>query len=285
MVVTGANSGIGLGAVRSLVRSGCDVVMACRNLVKAESAASAVRSEYPSATIRVEQLDLADLESVRALVDRLADSAHPIDVLMNNAGVMAVDRSTTRQGFEMQLGTNHLGHFALTGLMLPLLDASGGRIVNVSSLGHRLGSMKFDDPMSEQRRYSRWGAYFDSKLANLLFTRELDRRLRAAGSRVDCLAAHPGTASTELGKVGDSATNKVMRTFAPVLVRDGERGATAQVRAALDRSLAGGHFVGPRWWFFGQPVVEKPCRRARRDDDARRLWSISEEATGVVYPF
>lgn len=284
MVITGANSGIGLGAVRVLARSGCDVVMACRNLTKAESSAAVVRHECPSATIRVEQLDLADLESVRAFVDRLRGSERPIDVLMNNAGVMAVDRSTTRQGFEMQLGTNHLGHFALTGLMLPLLDASGGRIVNVSSLGHRLGSMKFDDPMSEQRRYSRWGAYFDSKLANLLFTRELDRRLRAAVSGVDCLAAHPGTASTELGKVGDSATNKVMRTFAPVLVRDGERGATAQVRAALDRSLAGGDFVGPRWWFFGQPVVEKPSRRARRDDDARRLWDISEEATGVVYP-
>lgn len=284
MVVTGANSGIGLGAVRSLARTGCDVVMACRNLTKAESVAASVRRESPAATITVEQLDLADLDSVRSFAERLAGSRPSIGVLMNNAGVMAVDRSTTKQGFEMQLGTNHLGHFALTGLLLPLLANGEGRVVNVSSLGHRLGSMKLDDPMGERRRYSRWGAYFDSKLANLLFTRELDRRLRAAGSTVECLAAHPGTASTELGKAGDSTTNKVMRAFAPVLIRDGERGASAQVRAALDRSLVGGDFVGPRWWFFGRPVVENPARRARRDHDARRLWSISEEATGVIYP-
>lgn len=280
MVVTGANSGIGLETTRYLASAGATVVMGCRNRAKAERAVADIRATTAAGDLIVLDLDLGNLASIRSFTQQLAAAAPSIDVLVNNAGVMALDRGTTVDGFETHFGINHLGHFALTHALLPALTSSG-RVVNVSSMGHRPGRIDLDDPMYERRRYSRWGAYFQSKLANLLFTRELDRRLRVAGSDVTSVAAHPGTARTELGKLGTSVTNTIMRRFTPVLVRTGVEGALSQVRAAVDPTIGAGQLVGPRFHMFGDPVVETPSRRARNDEDARRLWDLSVALTGV----
>lgn len=285
VVITGANSGLGCASASMLAGAGAHVVMACRNPDKAARAADALRSTHPGARIDVSELDLASLDSVRAFAARIAGSGLTIDVLMNNAGIMAVDQGTTVDGFEMQFGVNHLGHFALTGLLLPLLvsNPAGARIVNVSSMGHRAGRMNLDDPNAEQRRYRRWPAYFQSKLANLLFTAELHGRLSSARSSVVALAAHPGTATTELGKVGSSASNWVLRRAFGAALRGPEPGALSQVRAATDPSARGGDYFGPRWMVAGRPQRETPSRRARNADDARRLWELSEQLTGVQY--
>jgi NAD(P)-dependent dehydrogenase (short-subunit alcohol dehydrogenase family) len=199
---------------------------------------------------------------------------------------MALDQSRTEDGFETQIGVNHLGHFALTGLLLPsLMKRANSRIVNVSSMGHIPGKVHLDDLMCDRRRYSRWGAYFQSKLANILFTNELERRLRETSSTTIALAAHPGTARTELGKTGTSTTNFVMRRLTPVLTRTGVQGCEAQVRAMVDPNATGREYYGPKYQMFGAPVKVTPSKRARNMSDARRLWEMSEELTGVKYPF
>lgn len=285
VMVTGANSGIGFAATRQMAAAGADVVMACRNASKAEDAARRIRESGVRGRVETQSVDLGDLASVRAFASRFLDSGRSIDVLLNNAGVMALDRTLTPDGLEAQIGINHFGHFALTGLLLPaLVRDGGGRVVNVSSMGHRPGRVDLDDLMYERRRYSRWGAYFQSKLANLLYTRELDRRLRRADYGVIGLCSHPGTARTELGKSGTSTTNFVMRNFTGVLIRSSEQGAEALVRACVDPNAQGGEFFGPRWLTHGKPRLETPSRRARNDADAARLWAISEELTGVTYP-
>ena len=286
VVVTGANSGIGREATRNLHRRGAHVVMACRNMEKARPAADDIARGGGPGKLEVRQLDLADLASVRAFAEKMLEQGRAIDVLMNNAGVMALDRSRTVDGFEAQFGTNHLGHFALTGLLLPIIGSEGGgRIVTVSSIAHRSGRVHLDDPNYEHRRYSRWGAYFQSKLANVHFGLELDRRLRASGSSILSVLAHPGTARTELGKNGTATTNVVMRRFTPVLVRTGVQGCEAQLRAAVDPSVSGGEMYGPRWMAFGSPCIEVPSRNGRDAEAARRLWNLSERATGVDYRF
>ncbi|MFM8648813.1 MAG: oxidoreductase [Actinomycetota bacterium] len=285
VMVTGANSGIGFAATRQMAAAGADVVMACRNASKAENAARRIRESGVRGRVETQSVDLGDLASVRAFAARFLDSGRSIDVLLNNAGVMALDRTLTPDGLEAQIGINHFGHFALTGLLLPaLVRDGGGRVVNVSSMGHRPGRVDLDDLMYERRRYSRWGAYFQSKLANLLYTRELDRRLRQADNGVIGLCSHPGTARTELGKSGTSTTNFVMRNFTGVLIRSSEQGAEALVRACVDPDAQGGEFFGPRWLTHGKPRLETSSRRARNDADAARLWAISEELTGVTYP-
>lgn len=287
VIVTGANSGIGLGTARRLYRAGHHVVMACRSLDRAERAAEMLRAESGAGSrgfLEVARLDLADPASIRQFAEAWsADRA--LDVLVNNAGVMALDRSTNAVGWEMQFGTNHLGHFALTGLVLPALGrAPAPRVVTVSSLGHRVGRLDLDDVMFENRRYQRWGAYFQSKLANVMFARECDRRASEAGHPLRSVGCHPGTASTEIGKTGTSLTNRVIRTLFPVLARSAERGAAA-VEHASTTLVSGGEFFGPRWWAFGAPREENPSRRARDDEAARRLWEWSEEMTGVRYVF
>lgn len=285
-VVTGANSGIGLETTRNLYRNGASVVMACRNVGKAESAREGITAGGGSGELEIRELDLSRLDSVRDFAAAMLRDGKGVDVLMNNAGVMAVDAGRTDDGFEIQFGTNHLGHFALTGLMLPLIGGvDGGRIVTVSSIAHRSGNVRLDDLHFDRRRYSRWGAYFQSKLANIHFGLELDRRLRAVNSSVKSILAHPGTARTELGKNGTSTTNVVMRRFTPILVRTGVQGCEAQLRAAVDESAVGGHMYGPRWMAFGPPRVEVPSRRGRDVDAAKRLWDYSEAATGVTYAF
>ncbi len=288
IVVTGANSGIGLGTTRRLYRAGHHVVMACRSLERAEQAATSLRAEsdgvHPVGSLEIARLDLADPTSIRDFASRWS-AERTLDVLVNNAGVMALDRSVNSVGWEMQFGTNHLGHFALTGLLLPALGRSRSpRVVTVSSLGHRVGRLDLDDVMYEDRRYQRWGAYFQSKLANVMFARECDRRARSSGHHVKSVGCHPGTASTEIGKTGTSLTNRVIRTLFPVLARSADRGAAAVEHACLT-SVEGGEFFGPRWMAFGTPRQETPSRRARDDDAARRLWEWSEETTGVRYEF
>ena len=295
VVVTGANSGIGLATTRRLYRAGHHVVLACRSLEKAESAAASIRDDDDAGrhrdegdagrhrgTLEIARLDLADSGSIRDFAAAWS-SNRSLDILVNNAGVMALDRTATAEGWEMQFGTNHLGHFALTGLLLPALTRSASpRVVTVSSLGHRVGRLDLDDVMFESRRYQRWGAYFQSKLANVMVAREFDRRAKVSGHPLRSVGCHPGTASTEIGKTGTSVTNRVIRTLFPILARSADRGAAA-VEHACTTLVSGGEFFGPRWWAFGAPREETPSRRARDDDTARRLWEWSEEVTGVRY--
>jgi protochlorophyllide reductase len=276
-LVTGANSGLGLEIAKSLALAGSAVVLACRNLDKANKAAEDIRTNGATGDVSVLRLDLADLSSVAAAASEFRDSGKSLDLLVNNAGLMAVDQAKTADGFEMQFGVNHLGHFALTAELLPtLLTTPGSRVVTMSSMGHRRGKMNFDDLMHTE--YHRWPPYFQSKLANLLFTAELHRRLRAKGASTIALAAHPGASSTDLGTEGRGITNYAMK-IVPFLTQSAARGAEPALRAATDPSAVGGQFYGPRFTVQGPAVVETPSKRARNAEDAKRLWKISEELT------
>ena len=277
-LVTGANSGLGLETSVLLAQSGARVLMACRNPGKAEAAASRVCDRAEVVT-----LDLASLASVAEAAEQVGARTGHLDILVNNAGLMAVDEARTVDGFEMQFGVNHLGHFALTAALMPqLLASERARVVNVSSFGHRAGVMNFDDLMFEHRPYDRWRPYFQSKLANLLFTRELERRLRRAGTPAQALAAHPGNARTNLGHVGHGFTNSMMRPSG-WLAQPARIGALPLVRAAADPEAKGGEFYGPHLQVAGYPVLETPSRRARNQADAERLWEVSEKLTGVQF--
>jgi NAD(P)-dependent dehydrogenase (short-subunit alcohol dehydrogenase family) len=285
-IVTGANSGIGLVAARELARAGADVIMACRDTAKGERAGERIRAEVPEARLQVRALDLASLDSVREFAG--AYSGDRLDLLINNAGVMAPPKRTTADGFELQLGTNHLGHFALTGLLLGrLLATPGARVVTVSSNAHKFGRIDFDDLQSE-RSYWRWPRYGQSKLANLLFALELDRRLRAAESDLLSVAAHPGYAATNLQfavtpsrieRIGSEILNRVY-------AQDADHGALPTLYAAT-ADIPGGSFVGPDGFqeMRGHPKVVKPSSAARNPQTARRLWDISEQLTAVHFEF
>lgn len=291
-VVTGANSGIGFHTARELAAHGADVTLAVRNATKGTEALERILATVPTATVSVGSLDLADLASVRGFADAWS-LAHPdgLDLLINNAGVMAIPRRTTADGFEMQFGTNHLGHFALTGLLLPALIARPrSRVVTVSSGAHRFGRMDFDDLMG-QRRYQRWRAYGQSKLANLLFTSELQRRLDLNAIPMLALAAHPGYAATNLQNVGPemdgrSWMTKVMGSANGVLAQSAEMGALPTLFAATVPGLPGDSYVGPDGFLEqrGHPRLVDRSRAASVGSDARRLWSVSEDLTGVHYP-
>jgi NAD(P)-dependent dehydrogenase (short-subunit alcohol dehydrogenase family) len=288
-VVTGSNSGIGLEAASALASRNATVVMACRSEGKAKSAADAIRAKHASATIDVRSLDLSSLASIRSFAAALIE-AHPrIDVLVNNAGIMAIPRTLTADGFEMQIGTNHLGHFALTGLLLPALSkAPAARVVTVSSSVHRGGAIRFDDLMGE-RSYDKWAAYMQSKLANLHFTYELHRRAAKAGLSIASLSCHPGYAATNLQTVGPkmerSWTAAIFDTGNALVAQSAAAGALPTLRAATDPDAKSTDFYGPRGPFalWGAPVVEKPAARAKDDAVAKRLWDHSMELTGVRY--
>jgi len=284
-VVTGANSGLGLVVSRELARAGARVVMACRDLSKGERAAEQIRAAVAEADLRVERLDLADLASVREFAERFAGR---LDLLVNNAGVMAPPRRLTRDGFESQFGTNHLGHFALTGRLLPrLLEADQPRVVTQSSGAHRFGWMRFDDLQGE-RRYVRWLAYGQSKLANLMFAFELQRRSEEAGSALRSLAAHPGYAATNLQFAGPPPYEQALMAVGNRLfAQSAEMGALPTLYAATVPDLPGGTFVGPDGPLEqrGHPKVVRAARRAYDRQAWRRLWEISEQLTGVRYEF
>jgi len=278
-LVTGANSGLGLEIATELARAGATVLLGCRDVGKARAAAESIRAAGVPGSVEIVQMDLADLSSVSAAAASIVASGRPLHLLVNNAGLMAIDESRTADGFEMQFGVNHLGHFALTAELLPLLQASGpSRVVTMASMGHRAGKMHFDDVMFT-RGYDRWRPYFQSKLANILFTRELHRRLTLAGSPTLAIAAHPGGSRTDLGFEGKGISNVAMRRIAPMVLQSAARGAEPALRAATDPDAVGGTFYGPRWITRGHAVVETPSKRARDDADAQRLWMLSEELT------
>jgi NAD(P)-dependent dehydrogenase (short-subunit alcohol dehydrogenase family) len=288
-VVTGANSGLGLVTARELARAGATVVVACRNTGKGEQAANTIRSAVPGASVEVRELDLADLASVHAFASRLAGERDRIDLLINNAGVMAPPRRVTVDGFESQLGTNHLGHFALTGLLLGmLLAAPQPRVVTLSSGAHRMGRINFDDLQGE-RRYQHWLAYGQSKLANLLFCFELQRRASAAGTSLESLAAHPGYAATNLQFAGPgiAAERWMMWVANRVIAQSADMGALPTLYAATVPDLPGGTFVGPDSWgdMRGHPHIVTASGRAYDNEAAARLWEISDQLTGVHYEF
>jgi NAD(P)-dependent dehydrogenase (short-subunit alcohol dehydrogenase family) len=288
-IVTGANSGLGLATARGLAGAGARVVMACRSLDKGERAAATVRSGIPNAALEVAPLDLADLGSVREFAASVGGLHERVDLLINNAGIMAAPRRVTKDGFESQFGTNHLGHFALTGLVLPsLLNAPAPRVVTLSSGLHRSGTMNFDD-LQGGRKYSRWGAYGQSKLANLMFCFELQRRAVEAGSALRSMAAHPGYASTNLQFAAPDRFYErgFMWIGNRLFAQSAEMGALPTLYAATVSDLPGGTFVGPggRGEQRGYPKVVTAARKAYDEADWRRLWEVSERLTGVHYEF
>ena len=289
-VVTGANSGLGFETSKALAGAGATVVMACRNPDKADAAADAVRAAHPRANVNIKLLDLADLDSVQHFADQVHDEYKKLDLLINNAGVMALPERRTRQNFEMQFGTNHLGHFALTGRLFDLLKATPkARVVTLSSLAHRFGKLRFKDPNWE-RGYSKWPAYGQSKLANLMFALELDRRLRRRGLDIMSLAAHPGFSATHLQLAGPEMTgNRIaglaMRASNAMFSQSQAAGALPTLYAAVSREVTGGDYVGPSGLFEmqGQPGPAHIARHAKSTDAARRLWELSQTLTGVEF--
>ncbi|MFG2137490.1 oxidoreductase [Streptomyces sp. NPDC048650] len=291
VVVTGANSGIGYVTARELARRGARVLLACRNEARGIAALDRLRGEVPTAEAEFRPLDLADLGSVQDFAAGLDtfDSAR-LDLLVNNAGVMALPYRTTADGFEMQFGTNHLGHFALTGLLLPrLLATPGARVVTVSSMLHALSDLDFAD-LNGERSYRRWIAYARSKSANLLFTRELSRRLAAAGSGALAVASHPGYAATNLQTTGPrmegrSGAERFADIGSRLIAQPADGGALGSLCAATAPHMRPDSFIGPRSGLRGAPA---PCFRApwtRNDANAERLWNVSEECTGVRFAF
>jgi NAD(P)-dependent dehydrogenase (short-subunit alcohol dehydrogenase family) len=290
-IVTGANSGLGLETTRALARKGAKVIMACRSEAKAKSALDQLLADgIAPAQLELRTLDLSSLASIRSFAEHVRTSHPKLDLLINNAGVMALPYSTTADGFEMQIGTNHLGHFALTGLLLDCLLASdGARVVTVSSLMHKLGSIHFHD-LSWERGYRRWPAYCQSKLANLLFGFELQRRIDASGSKILSVAAHPGYAATNLQSVGprmrgSSFAERVFNIGNATLAQDAAGGALPSLYAATATGVRGGEFFGPSgvMEMKGSPKRVASVAKAHDRETAQRLWALSQELTGVDY--
>ena len=275
-LVTGASAGIGWEAARVLAMRGGEVIMACRDVAKGEAARARIVAEVPGAALCVLRLDLADLASVRAA----ADQVERIDVLVNNAGVMNPPLTRTAQGFELQFGTNHLGHFALTSLLLPKIAGADPRVVTVASIAHRRGRVDFAN-LDGSKGYGPFRFYGQSKLANALFFAELDRRLRKAGSPIRSIGCHPGVSGTTLGRF--SALDKVGLAVANVLFHRPPEAAVPTLQAACDPAAQGGDYFGPQG-FMEASGPSGPARRSRRALDAdlaARLWRVSVELTGI----
>ncbi len=290
-VVTGANSGLGLITARELARAGATVVLACRDLEKGERALTSVQQVAAAdAPPRLEALDLSSLQSVREFADRVGAWLSGLDLLINNAGVMAPPRRLTQDGFESQFGTNHLGHFALTGRLLGLLTAGrpDTRVVTLSSAAHRIGTIKFDD-LQRERGYNNWLTYGQSKLANLMFAYELQRRASAAGSDLRSLAAHPGYSATNLQTTGPSRFYEkwLGKLGNLVIAQSADRGALPTLYAATVPDLPGATFIGPDGIgeTRGNPHVVSGAGKAYDEETWRRLWEASEQLTGVHYQF
>lgn len=279
-IITGANTGIGYETARGLARKGARVILACRDMAKASAAAAAIAAEKPTGSAEAQPLDLSDLESIQRFATSIAATQTRLDLLINNAGVMVPPEGRTRQGFELQFGTNHLGHFALTAQLLPLLRrTAGSRIVVVASNAHRDGRIHFDD-LNFERGYKPWPAYCQSKLANLLFVLELQRRLKAAGANILVTAAHPGWTATDLQR-----SWWIVRKLNPYLAMKPYDGALPTLRAATDPDALPGEYFGPRYLMEmnGPPVRARLSRRAQDQEAAARLWTTSESMTGIRY--
>ncbi|MDF3337642.1 SDR family NAD(P)-dependent oxidoreductase [Mycolicibacterium septicum] len=283
-IVTGANTGLGLETAKALAAKGAHVVLAVRNLEKGEAAVEWISRSVPNADLELQRLDLGSLKSVREAADEIGAKHDTIDLLINNAGVMTPPKETTEDGFELQFGTNHLGHFALTGLLLDrLLPVAGSRIVTVSSIGHRFArGIRFDD-LQWERSYNRLQAYGQSKLANLLFTYELQRRL--IGQHTAALAAHPGGSDTELARHLPRVAQRAVPLLRP-LFQEAAMGALPTLRAATDPGALGGQYYGPDGLGEqkGHPKLVTSNDRSYDIELQRRLWAVSEELTGVTFP-
>lgn len=291
VVATGANSGLGLESSKVLAGKGATVVMAVRNIDKGEKARAEILALYPNASMDLMKLDVGDLESVRAFADAFKARYDRLDILLNNAGLMAIPRQETADGFEMQLGVNHLGHFALTGLLLDvILQTPGARIHSVTSTANFMGSINFDDLMGRDE-YSRWGAYGQSKLANVFFTFELDNRLKAAGLDTMANVSHPGLV------IGNLQANSVQQSGTRVegwlysasrlfLARDVSKGVEPMLYAMTAEDAKSGALYGPRYIHHLGPVAETRANDAAYDEEAlKRFWKVSEELTGVPFKF
>ncbi len=290
VIITGANSGIGYEAALALARKGALVVLASRNMEKGQQACQAIQAKVPAAKLELRRLDLADLESVRLFAHAFNAEHDALHVLINNAGVMAIPRRTTADGFEMQFGTNHLGHFALTGLLLERIIATpAARVVTVSSAAHRMGTINFDDLQGEQS-YGKWSAYGQSKLANLLFAFELQRRLAAAGSGTISVAAHPGFAATNLQFAGPRMEGAALQVWMyelmnKLIAQPAAMGALPTLYAAIAPEVHGCDFIGPDslGGWRGYPTKVRAEDKAYDEATAQRLWTVSEHLTGVGY--
>ena len=287
-IVTGANSGLGLETAKEFACKGAQTILACRSMDKAQTALATIQNEIPDAPVEIIQLDLASLASVRAFAEAFKAKYQRLDILANNAGIMMIPYGKTEDGFELQVGTNHLGHFALTGLLFDLLSGTpGARVINVSSMGHRFGKMDFDNLLYEDgSNYSPIGSYGRSKLANLLFTRELQRRFEAHSIDALALTAHPGGSETNLSShLEDKLLFRIMETLVGGMMQSAAMGALPTIRAAVDPSAKGGEYYGPDGFMEmkGNPVLVKSNKAAQSDTDARRLWEMSEVLTGVHY--
>jgi NAD(P)-dependent dehydrogenase (short-subunit alcohol dehydrogenase family) len=280
-IVTGANIGLGLHTALQLAGKGCAVVLACRNLDKAETARQEILQQFPRADVHCQQLDLSSLKSVRAFAAEFTAKHQRLDLLINNAGIMMPPYALSEDGFESQLAANYLGHFALTGLLLPLLEkTTASRVVSLSSLAHNWSGMHFDD-LQFSRGYNKRQAYGQSKFACLVFSYELNRRLQKIGSKVLSVAAHPGVSATNLAQ----HFPKMLSMFMPVFGQSAADGALPTLYAALGSDIQGGDYCGPASFqqMRGAPVKVGSNRASRNTDTARRLWELSEDLTGVSY--
>jgi len=285
MLVTGANSGIGFETSLALAQKGAHVIMACRDQRKADEAKARLTRIVPAARITLVTLDLADLDSVRNCAEAVIQTHDQLDVLINNAGVMATPYSKTKQGFEMQIGTNYLGHYALTGLLLPILQATpGSRTVSLSSLGANYGKLDLDDIMSEHKKYKTYDAYSQAKLANLVFALELARKLEASGSETISIAVHPGGSPTNLQRTSGFLMAKIIT---PLLSQSADKAALPSLLAATDGSARNGSYWGPTGFMKlkGYPGPAAIPKQAKDLESARRLWELGEQLTGVKYSF
>lgn len=289
-IITGANSGLGYESAVALARKQAQVIIASRDQTKGQAALKKLIQQVPNAKAEFMTLDLASLASIRAFATEFNSRYSRLDLLLNNAGVMAIPRKETVDGFETQFGVNHLGHFALTGLLLStILNTPNSRIVNTTSGAQSIGRIHFED-LQLKRGYTRYGAYGQSKLANVLFTFELQRKLQAAAATTISLCAHPGYASTSLQHTSANTSNSLLEnvfySFAnPIVAQSAEMGALPQLYAATASGVKGGEMYGPRFYTRGYPTLAVATPRAYDEADARRLWQVSEELTGVHYSF
>ena len=282
VIVTGATSGIGFEAAKALVNKNAEVIIAVRNPEKGERAVREIINQNNRANVKVIQLDLADLQSVKTFAGNFKKTYRSLNILINNAGVMNPPYSKTADGFELQMGTNHFGHFALTGQLLSLLKSTkGARIVNVSSGLHKSGRIDFDDLNWEKRKYSAMQGYRDSKLANLYFTNELDRKIKLNNLNIIAVSAHPGVASTDLGRTSGA----FMKFFVKLFAQNPGMGALPALRAAVDANASGGEYFGPSGLMTGYPVINIPGKISKDENIAKNLWEVSERLTGVKFDF
>jgi len=287
VIVTGANSGIGFESARELVRKGAEVVVASRNPIKAERAILNIKEEIPEAKLEFIELDLASLESIRKFSEEFESKFNTLNILLNNAGVMLIPYGRTEDGFERTIGTNHLGHFALTGLLMERLTATpNSRVVNVASNAHYAGDMDFNNILFENDGYAPMKAYGRSKLANLLFTYELHRRFQSGGYDVIALAAHPGISATELANhLFFNLISWLIQPAMKLIFQSSAMGALPSLRAAVDPEARGGQYYGPdgKGEKSGYPIIVDSNPASKNEEDARTLWEISEELTGINY--